>query len=176
MKQRTMLYPAVALILLFCSYQLIAQKSLTPVATVSRLSGTWIINTSESTSPVVPEKGSFWVISNSGDEIRITKHLVGKSGNTVSEMILFADERGESNVEFRENIPSKTKWKNNILTRTYVTNRTNSVVARMTDEYRLSKDGKQLIFEKRPTSGSATTFPDMLLFPRSAKLVFDRKN
>lgn len=154
-----------------------AQQTSPIVSVKDQLHGTWFIDI-KSSSQVPFRENSYWVISINGKEIKISKHLVLRSKQAQYDLILRDDKSGESNrvpnfaTEEIIEINSKTYWNKNKLIRKYInTTKPAMFSISITEEYRLSKDGKKLTVDSKaisdfplPAVGSA--LPHRLVFIR----------
>ena len=165
----------VAFVFGFASGKAFAQQTTTP----SKMSfaGTWTFDPKDSSDSLL-RKNSLLVITVNDTQFKLAKNYLLKEGPRSYELTLFDDGRGESNTvptpeaTRAAQVNSKTNWKKDKLVRKYVTTTHPAIfLIRVTEEYRLSRDGKKLFIETKlvsdfPLSTVGSALPHRLVFDR----------
>ena len=165
-------FAALTITLLLASSVVSQTKDADKEASDRIFDGTWLLNKKES----VDEPGDLrsWKIVSASRSISIESTSADGKGEFSSTLALFTDNSGEVNEvpdpisKQRMRQTSRTFWKKDTLVRKYQTGTSNiQVRGDVTDEYRLSKDGKRLTYT------SVMVIPGYVP-PRYTKLVFDK--
>ncbi len=172
-------------------------RSIVAAQTSSELSfdGSWVLNKKESTNESFSQ-GLVFEISTTDKQVKILMRNGGNSDIGARTLVLYSDERGETNMETLPNsaqlvpVTSKTVLKSGKLIRKYrIEYPKSSGIVRVTESYFVNKDGRLLVqlesmgefamsLEAKGYSRVGETLSDVNRGSESnriTKLVFNRK-
>ena len=129
------------------------------------LNGMWVLNETQTqkNNGSQANVATTLVISQTGQEIKITRKIHEKGKERVQQLTYYSDGRGETNPtsDGTNSLKSNTRWSGKklvirFLTRSNTVNR-NAVVNERVDEWKLSDDGQKLTQTSSFTSSSSAT-------------------